>query len=37
LDDEIDEFMLQHRLGVCIGDQERDVIALGNVSGRCRG
>lgn len=33
LNNKIDEFMLQHCLGVCVGDQEGDVIALGNVSG----
>lgn len=28
LNDKVDEFMLQHRLGVCVGDQERDIVTL---------
>lgn len=28
LDDEIDELVLQHRLRVEVGDQERDVVSL---------
>jgi hypothetical protein len=28
LDDEIDELVLQHRLRVEVGDQERDIISL---------
>lgn len=31
LNNKVDEFMLQHRFGVCIGDQERDIIALADV------
>ena len=28
LDDEVDELVLQHRLRVEVGDQERDVVSL---------
>lgn len=32
MDDEVDQLVLQHRLGVKIGDQERDIVALERIS-----
>lgn len=34
LDDEIDNLVLQHRFGVCVGDKERDIIALSHEGSR---
>jgi hypothetical protein len=32
LNDKVDKFVLEHRLSVEVGDQERDIVALGYIS-----